>query len=246
MKNSINSAKIGNRELINLLIGVANENNVDIQEDSLSIIHDVILEYKVLCEYLRKNYVVGDLDTFKMASCMLVAVNKHGFTEDKFVNASIAVDTAYKMCENPYTNVSGTTIKLEEVDFKEVFNDDMEFYQDSKNRLITSLIHGNGSSLTYFLNLEQFYNVTYGINTPLNYETKMEALNLQVNELLKESAIKDTSYTASVFGDYFPEVYVAIAEERDGSTMTLVNMVSAISMSEFKNEKNVKQNIKKR
>ena len=63
------------------------------------------------------------------------------------------------MCENPYTNVSGTTIKLEEVDFKEVFNDDMEFYQDSKNRLITSLIHGNGSSLTYFLNLEQFYNV---------------------------------------------------------------------------------------
>ena len=30
LKNSINSAKIGNRELINLLIGVANENNVDI------------------------------------------------------------------------------------------------------------------------------------------------------------------------------------------------------------------------
>ena len=87
--------------------------------------------------------------------------------------------------------------------------------------------------------------VTYGINTPLNYETKMEVLNLQVNELLKESAIKDTSYTASVFGDYFPEAYVAIAEERDGSTMTPVNMVSAISMSEFKNKKNVKQNIKK-
>ena len=42
MKNSINSAKIGNRELINLLIGVANENSVDVQEDSLSIIHDII------------------------------------------------------------------------------------------------------------------------------------------------------------------------------------------------------------
>ena len=160
MKNSINSAKKGNKELINLLIDVLNENNVDIQEDSLSIIHDIILEYKVLCEHLRKDYVVGDLDTFKMASCMMVAVNKHGFTEDKFVNASIAVDTAYKMCEKPYTNIKkDITIKLEEVDFKEVFKDDMEFYQDSKNRLITSLICGNGSSLTYFLNLEQFYNV---------------------------------------------------------------------------------------
>ena len=63
MKNSINSAKIGNKELINLLIDVANENNVDIQEDSLSIIHDIILEYKVLCEHLRKDYVVGDLNT---------------------------------------------------------------------------------------------------------------------------------------------------------------------------------------
>ena len=160
MKNSINSAKIGNKQLINLLIDVANENNVDIQEDSLSIIHDIILEYKVLCEHLRKDYVVGDLDTFKMASCMMVVVNKHSFTEDKFVNASIAVDTAYKMCEKPYTNIKkDITIKLEEVDFKEVFKDDMEFYQNSKNMLINSLINETGASLTYFLNLEQFYNV---------------------------------------------------------------------------------------
>ena len=159
MKNSINSAKIGNKELINLLIDVANENNVDIQEDSLSIIHDIILEYKVLCEHLRKDYVVGDLDTFKMASCLLVSINRHGFTEDSFVNASIAVDAAYKMCEKPYINVRNATIKLEEVDFKEVFKDDMEFYQTTKNMLINSLIYEKGSSLTYFLNLEQFYNV---------------------------------------------------------------------------------------
>ena len=110
MKNSINSAKIGNKELINLLIDVANENNVDIQEDSLSIIHDIILEYKVLCEHLRKDYVVGDLDTFKMASCLLVSINRHGFTEDSFVNASIAVDAAYKMCEKPYINVRNATM----------------------------------------------------------------------------------------------------------------------------------------
>ena len=88
--------------------------------------------------------------------------------------------------------------------------------------------------------------VTYGRNTPLNYETKMEELNLQVNKLLLESSIKDVNYAASVLGDYFPESYVAVAEERDGSTMVPVNLLFAISMSEFKSEKNVKQNIKKR
>ena len=35
----------------------------------------------------------------------------------------------------------------------------MEFYQTTKNMLINSLIYEKGSSLTYFLNLEQFYNV---------------------------------------------------------------------------------------
>ena len=88
--------------------------------------------------------------------------------------------------------------------------------------------------------------VTYGRNNPLNYETKMEELNLQVNKLLLESSIKDVNYAASVLGDYFPESYVAVAEERDGSTMVPVNLLFAISMSEFKSEKNVKQNIKKR
>ena len=60
-KNSINSAKTGNKELINLIIYGLDENNVDKSESTLSIIHDIILEYKVLCEHLRKDYVVGDL-----------------------------------------------------------------------------------------------------------------------------------------------------------------------------------------
>lgn len=87
--------------------------------------------------------------------------------------------------------------------------------------------------------------VTYGRNTPLKYESKMEELNLQVDELLKGSTIKDVSYAASVLGDFYPEVYVAVAEERDGSTMVPVNLLSAIPMREFKDKKNVKQIVKK-
>ena len=89
--------------------------------------------------------------------------------------------------------------------------------------------------------------VTYGRNTPPNYETKMEELNLQVNELLKESPIKDVNYAVSVLGDFYPEAYVAVAEERDGCGCSIVpvNLLSALSISEFKNKKNVKQNIRK-
>lgn len=72
-----------------------------------------------------------------------------------------------------------------------------------------------------------------------------EELNLQVNELLKESPIKNVSYSASVLGDFYPEAYVAVAEERDGCSIVPVNLLSALSMSEFKNNKSVKQNIKK-
>ena len=87
--------------------------------------------------------------------------------------------------------------------------------------------------------------VTYGRNTPLNYESKMEELNLHVNKLLLESSIKDVNYAASVLGDYFPEAYVAVADEEDATTIVPVRMASAISMREFKNKKNVKQNVKK-
>ena len=87
--------------------------------------------------------------------------------------------------------------------------------------------------------------VTYGKNTTSNYESKMEELNLQVNELLLESPIKDVSYSASVLGDFYPEAYVAVSEERDGCSIVPVNLLSALPMREFKKKNNVKQKIKK-
>lgn len=70
-----------------------------------------------------------------------------------------------------------------------------------------------------------------------DYESKIEELNLQVNKRLLESSIKDVNYAASVLGDYFPEAYVAVAEERDGCSIVPVNLLSSLSMREFKNEK---------
>ena len=87
--------------------------------------------------------------------------------------------------------------------------------------------------------------VTYGRYTPPDYESKMEELNLQVNELLKESSIKDVSYATSVLGDFYHEAYAVVADEEDATTIVPVRMASAISMREFKNKRNVKQNVKK-
>lgn len=70
-----------------------------------------------------------------------------------------------------------------------------------------------------------------------DYESKIEELNLQVNKRLLESSIKDVNYAASVLGDYFPEAYVAVAEERDDCSIVPVKLLSSLSMREFKNEK---------
>ena len=87
--------------------------------------------------------------------------------------------------------------------------------------------------------------VSYGRNNPANYGSKINELNLQVDELLKESSLTDVSYTVSVLGDYFPEAYAVVADEEEATTIVPVRMASAISMREFKNKKNVKQNVKK-
>ena len=84
--------------------------------------------------------------------------------------------------------------------------------------------------------------VSYGRNNPTNYGSKINELNLQVDELLKESSLTDVSYTASVLGDFYHEAYVAVADEEDATTIVPVRMAFTISISEFKN---VKQNAKK-
>ncbi len=87
--------------------------------------------------------------------------------------------------------------------------------------------------------------VTYGEDNPVDYSSKLNDLNLGVNKLIDESSLMDLTYTASTLGEFYSEAYVAVAEEIDHCAIIPVRMASAISMREFKNNKNVKQNIKK-
>lgn len=154
------SAKLSKSELTDIIFYALKENNIDIKDISSHEIETIITDYNMFCYNFQKNYVRGELDTFKRAACLLVAINKRYLSQDKRENASIALDAAYKMCEHPYWNVGANydaPQKLEEVDFKKVFENDKYAYDNSKQMLLDSLVYEDGSPLSYHLNLELFY-----------------------------------------------------------------------------------------
>lgn len=182
------SAKLSKNELIDLIFYGVKENNVDAKNINRSVIESIISDYIMFCNYFQVSYVIGELDTFKRAACLLVAINRNKLTTKKELNASIALDTAYRMCEKPYWNVGDNydvPKKLEEVDFKKAFEKNMEVYDKSKAMLIDSLIYENGSPLNYSLNLELFYQVALKLKhqaSGIELETSVVAENLRVSD----------------------------------------------------------------
>ena len=187
------SANISREELKKLIFYVIKENNVDIEKINNRRINSILDEYYSFCYYFKINYVRGELDTFKRAACLMVAINKGRIIPDKRLNASIAIDAAYKMCEKPYWNIGENCDipkKLEEVDFKKVFKNDMYCYNTSRNMLIDSLVYENGTPLNYFLNLELFYQIALQIQ-PKNLPKEKTAEEPQTNNHFNEQQKKE-------------------------------------------------------
>lgn len=159
MKNRKNIVNVNNNELISLLIYALRANKKSTL-DKKSIIHSIILEYKIICDDFQKTFVEDNLDTFKRAACLLVAINRKGFSRNKMLNASIAVDAACKMCEKPYTFVginSDQPFQLEEINLNEIFWNDMALYTDFKGSIVNSLLYDKKGPINYYLMLEDFY-----------------------------------------------------------------------------------------
>ncbi len=175
------SAKLSKDELIDIIFYAIKENNLQAKNISKHEIETIIFDYELLCSEFQDKYVIGELDTFKRAACLLVAINKRHLSRDKRLNASIALDAAYKMCENPYWNVGehyDEPKELESVDFKKVFIDDMYVYNKSKNMLIDSLVFEDGSPLSYHLNLELIYQVALEIkHRPIDIQIPEEKID---------------------------------------------------------------------
>lgn len=187
------SAKLSKNELIDLIFYSLNENNVDIKNINRSEIESIFADYIMFCNHFQIAYVQGELDTFKRAACLLVSINRGRLSKDKKTNASIALDAAYKMCEKPYWNVGENfdiPKKLEEVEFKKAFENNMYIYNKSKEMLIDSLIYENVSPLNYNLNLELLYQVALELKHNQIQSINSENQEKNIVEELSDSEIE--------------------------------------------------------
>ncbi len=187
------SAKLSKNELIDLIFYSLNENNVDIKNINRSEIESIFADYIMFCNHFQIAYVQGELDTFKRAACLLVSINRGRLSKDKKTNASIALDAAYKMCEKPYWNVGENfdiPKKMEEVEFKKAFENNMYIYNKSKEMLIDSLVYENGSPLNYNLNLELLYQVALELKHNQIQSINSENQEKNIEEELSDSEIE--------------------------------------------------------
>lgn len=187
------SAKLSKNELIDLIFYSLNENNVDIKNINRSEIESIFADYIMFCNHFQIAYVQGELDTFKRAACLLVSINRGRLSKDKKTNASIALDAAYKMCEKPYWNVGENfdiPKKLEEVEFKKAFENNMYIYNKSKEMLIDSLVYENGSPLNYNLNLELLYQVALELKHNQIQSINSENQEKNIEEELSDSEVE--------------------------------------------------------
>ena len=181
----MNKAKSNNEEIIELIFYGLKENNIDSKDISALKIKSIINQFLRLCNEFKKFGVIGELDTFKKAACLLVAINQGELSQDKRVNAAIALDVAYKMCEKPYWNVGinfDTPQKLEEVNFKECFENHMYAYNKSKNMLIDSLVYENGNPINYHINLELTYHLALEIKHHQSTTEPISETPIQTND----------------------------------------------------------------
>lgn len=186
------SARLSDKELTDLIFYGVIENNLDPKDIGNIDIKIILAEYHELCSQFQTNYVRGELDTFKRAACLLIAINNRKLCLDNRINASIALDAAYKMCEIPYWNVGKNfdiPEKMEEVNFKQIFEDEMEIYETSKNMLIDSLVYEKGTPLNYHLNLQLLYEVALTIKHA--DELKETHIEMKKDEEIEEPIIKE-------------------------------------------------------
>lgn len=185
------------KKIKSLIIYGLNENNIDINNINAEIIDTVIEDYFFLCNDFKTKYVKGELDTFKKAACLLTAISKCTLTSDKRLNISIAIDASEKMCEKPYWNVGKNfdiPHKLEEVDFKSLFENDKYSYDKHRSMLTDSVLYadGNISPVSIYLNLELFYRIGVELKKKKTGKTINNINNLSTYSTVEQNNVQDT------------------------------------------------------
>ncbi len=199
------SAKLNDDELRNLIFYGLKENGVDASDINSSKIESILVDYAAFCEQFQY-HVIGELDIFERAACLLVAINRANLFSDKTLNASIAIDAAHKMCEKPYYYTgkgANIPVKLEEIDIKTIFENDMDTYNNVRNMRIQSLAYNEGSPLSYYLNLELFYRAAISLKHFHFPQTTSQSLDASVKEEPDKPSLDKKPKCKSIFARLF-------------------------------------------
>lgn len=147
-----------NKEEITIFLNLNENDDIRMRQDTVDSIKN---RYTELCIYCKEKYVNGELDTFKKAACLLIAISDNNpYLHNKKLSASVALYAGYKMCETPIWNVGDNHSipqKMEEIDLEEFFEERPDIEEYSKELLTTALEHKNDSILAYFFNFEMLY-----------------------------------------------------------------------------------------
>lgn len=193
-------ANLTKDDIRDLIIYGLSENNVNVDSIDPKKIDKVIKDYYFYCGDFKTKYVKGELDTFKKAACLLVAINKNNLVLDKKINAHIAIDASEKMCEKPYWNVGPNfdiPHKLEEVDFKKLFESDRYCYNKHRGMLTDAILYAgrNIAPISIYLNLELFYRVAVELKKQQMIASIDNINNLSAYTIEEESNVEYTNNT---------------------------------------------------
>jgi len=187
-------------DIRNLIIYGLSENNVNVNSIDPKRIDIVIEDFYFYCDDFKTKYVQGELDTFKKAACLLVAISKNDLVFDKKLNAYIAIDASEKMCEKPYWNIGPNydiPHKLEEVDFKKLFESDKYCYDKHRRMLTDAILYAdkNIEPISVYLNLELFYRVAVELKKEQTKASINNMNNLSTHAIKEESNFEYTNNT---------------------------------------------------
>lgn len=167
------------KDIENLICEALKENNINTNSINPTTIDKIEEEYQRLYNMLVPNNEEKELDTFNDATCIVKAINKHKIIKsDNNINAKIAVDIAFSMCENPIWYVGSNyniQVNLEPINTKEIYQNQEHILNELKNNLIDIIV--NNRNLKIEFSLEYFYRYTLTIKRQNQNNNKIEKDN---------------------------------------------------------------------
>lgn len=128
-------------EIFDLITKTFEENEIVDVNLKMKDIESIIINTEYLCSQFRW-ISEEELDIFKKAAGLLVAVHSEKLLKDNRDNAFIAIDVAYKFCEQEYLSNEKIELadKIKNVDIQTVLKENKDEFISLKNEMIDSLI----------------------------------------------------------------------------------------------------------